>query len=171
MRGSHRTYPTAALLGLAVLVAFTPGCSETPSLSFSLQPSRELPAIPPTTTTPSIAIQAPADGETIHEDVFDGMAGVVSGLQPGQQLFTFARDHYRNWFLQYPPIEAKDGRFMQVNIRLSTPGDDWELVVCVASAEASRFLHSCAKRGQYSFHASELPEGVQPVASVSVKRR
>ena len=43
-------------------------------------------------------------------------------------------------------------------------------VVCVASAQASSHLHSCAKAGQYSFHASDLPEGVQPITSVLVTR-
>src|SRR4051794_29305742 len=102
MRRPCRFGPRApvTLLGLSVLAASAPGCSETPRLSFSLQPGKGAStALAPAVSSPSVAIQAPAAGALIPRDRFDGMTGSVSGLPPGQHLFTFARDPFRNFFL------------------------------------------------------------------------
>lgn len=54
-----RRYLTVTLSASAVAAVLVTGCSETPSLSISLQPGREHPAAPPPASVPPfVAVQA-----------------------------------------------------------------------------------------------------------------
>ena len=53
--------------------------------------------------------------------------------------------------------------------QLTTPGDDWQLHVCLADRSVLGTLAADAQRGQWDF--TELPDGVEMLETVGIERQ
>ncbi len=122
----------------------------------------------------SMALEVTIDRPTTDEEidaVYDKMRGSFQGQIPkNHNLWVLARDRH-NYFLMYPPTQIvhSKGQWSQKNIRLGSPGS-WELVLCVANAEASLWLQTKADKQDWGGFPS-LPAGLEIIGSVEVLRK
>ncbi len=120
-------------------------------------------------TALDITIQRPRAGEALPP-VYDNMGGRFSGSIPiGYKLWVLGHDRH-NYFLMHPPIQvvSTEQRWSQSNVHLATPGG-WELLVCIGSDVASKWLQGRADARDWSGF-SALPEGLEVLRTVAVTR-